>query len=246
MSAFMTGDSAIEMLRIEAQVLMRADRFDRPDGPSGIRLFVASDGCFVTASRRLPGNLARELEGLLGAHTPDADASSEPDGSRACFERLSCFGQVEVKSGPSYLIPGGRRFTTAVSIVDSDAPAAWLEAANPGNWAADEWSCLISGELGPWAMAEVNNRVVSICHTSAVIPGVAAECGTWTDPGYRGRGYAAAATVRWSSLAGGLVRYLFYSTSAGNLSSQRVAARLGLPKLGWSWAWIARPAAPTR
>lgn len=240
----MTGCSAIEMLRIEAQVLGRADGFDRLDGPAGIRLFAAPEGCFAVASRRLSSSLARELEGLLCAQRPQADGSSEPDGSRACFEHLSCFGRVELKSGPSYLVLSGRGFAAAVSIVGSDAPAAWLDAANPGSWAADEWSALINGELGPWAMAEVNGRVVSICHTSALIRGLAAECGTWTDPGYRGRGYAAATTARWSSLAGGVFGYLFYSTSTGNVSSQRVAARLGLPKLGWSWAWIARPGSP--
>ncbi|MFG1701639.1 GNAT family N-acetyltransferase [Nonomuraea sp. M3C6] len=59
------------------------------------------------------------------------------------------------------------------------------------------------------------------------------EAGTWTSPAFRGRGYAATATAAWADLFSGT--RLFYSTSADNHSSQRVAARLGLRNIGWLW-----------
>ena len=62
-----------------------------------------------------------------------------------------------------------------------------------------------------------------------------AEAGTWTDPDFQRRGYAAAVTAAWASLFAPTGRQLFYSTSADNRSSQRVAERLGLHPIGWLW-----------
>ncbi|WP_066951337.1 GNAT family N-acetyltransferase [Microtetraspora fusca] len=62
-----------------------------------------------------------------------------------------------------------------------------------------------------------------------------AEAGTWTDPAFRGRGYAAATTAAWAGLLSADCPHLFYSTSADNLSSQRVAGRLGLRAIGRLW-----------
>jgi predicted GNAT family acetyltransferase len=79
------------------------------------------------------------------------------------------------------------------------------------------------------------DQVVSICHTPRAMTTRAAECGVWTDPAWRGRGRAAAVTAAWADVLRPSGRRLFYSTDAGNLSSQRVAARLGLRLLGWLW-----------
>jgi GNAT superfamily N-acetyltransferase len=115
------------------------------------------------------------------------------------------------------------------------APDAALRGLNPGNWAPDEWDDLLDGVLGPWAMAVVDGRAASICHTPLPMTARAAECGVWTDPAYRGRGYAAAVTAAWADILQPSRRALFYSTDAGNRASQRVAARLQLRPLGWTW-----------
>ncbi|MFC7327966.1 GNAT family N-acetyltransferase [Marinactinospora rubrisoli] len=62
------------------------------------------------------------------------------------------------------------------------------------------------------------------------------------DPGHRGRGHAASVTAHWATEFAEDRRRLFYSTSAENTSSQRVAARLGLRRLGWIWK-LSRPGA---
>ncbi|MDZ7727477.1 MAG: GNAT family N-acetyltransferase [Dehalococcoidia bacterium] len=92
--------------------------------------------------------------------------------------------------------------------------------------------------LGPWAMALVEGRVVSICH-SPRLDDYGAEAGTWTDPAFRGRGYAAAATAVWAKQIHETGSVAFYSTSADNRSSQRVAERLGLELIGWLWKLFA-------
>lgn len=79
-----------------------------------------------------------------------------------------------------------------------------------------------------------DGRVVSMCHTPR-ISSAGAEAGTWTDPKFRGRGYAAAATAAWADLLAATSPFLFYSTTADNRSSQRVAERLGLRQIGWLW-----------
>jgi RimJ/RimL family protein N-acetyltransferase len=115
-----------------------------------------------------------------------------------------------------------------------------LRKANPGNWHPVEWDELLEGRLGPWAMAMDGERVVSICHTPGPLTGRTAECGVWTAPAYRGRGYGAAVTAEWAAIVRPSGRYLFYSTDAENLSSQRLTRRLGLRPLGWTWR-LARP-----
>ena len=85
-------------------------------------------------------------------------------------------------------------------------------------------------------MAIVDQKVVSICHTPRPMTERAAECGVWTHPDYRGRGYAAEVTATWADILRSSGRYLFYSTDAANLSSQRVAARLQLRPIGWTWS----------
>lgn len=57
----------------------------------------------------------------------------------------------------------------------------------------------------------------------------------WTLPGARGRGLAGAVVGAWSSQCAGRVPRLYYSTSVDNLSSQRVAERLGLSRIGELW-----------
>lgn len=102
------------------------------------------------------------------------------------------------------------------------------------NWSGEEWNALVDGALGPWAMVTGDAQVIAICH-SARLTERGAEAGVWTDPDHRGQGHAAAVTAAWASLLAGSGRALFYSTSSTNTSSQRVAARLNLRPIGWTW-----------
>ncbi|WP_285705441.1 GNAT family N-acetyltransferase [Microtetraspora sp. NBRC 16547] len=112
----------------------------------------------------------------------------------------------------------------------------------PGNWEPEEWEELVGGGEGaPWSMIIEGDQVVSICHTPRRTS-AGAEAGTWTSPAFRGRGYAAATTAAWADLLSTECPHLFYSTSADNHSSQRVAERLGLRHIGWLWKLTRTPA----
>jgi RimJ/RimL family protein N-acetyltransferase len=144
--------------------------------------------------------------------------------------------KVKVSGGPSYLVTPPVRAGLAVEVLRSDS-AEHLHLVRsllrPGSWEPAEWAELTSGRAGaPWAMVAEDGQVVSICHSARLTP-LGAEAGTWTSPAYRGRGYAAATTSAWADQLPGI--HLFYSTSADNHSSQRVAQRLRLRPLGWFW-----------
>ena len=140
--------------------------------------------------------------------------------------------------GLCYVVPRETSFDSDAALLRSDDEhKERLKAQNLErlDWTAEEWRQLIAGELGPWAFVMSGDRVVSICHTARLTER-GAEAGTWSDADYRGRGHAAAATAAWASLFPPSGRHLFYSTSAGNASSQRVAERLALPLIGWMWS----------
>jgi hypothetical protein len=87
----------------------------------------------------------------------------------------------------------------------------------------------------PWCVALHDGEIASLVETVRIGP-AGAEAGVNTLPELRGRGFAAAATAGWamSPSLGGRTR--FYSTSATNRSSQRVAERLGLRYIGASFS----------
>lgn len=128
-----------------------------------------------------------------------------------------------------YVFPSTPPPGAETNIVRSnEAIPRWLTGANPGGWHPVEWSELLDGTLGPWAMVVAEQRVLSIAHTPKPMTDVEAECGVWTDPIARGKGFAAAAASAWASILRSTDRRLVYSTTEGNLSSQRVAERLKL------------------
>ncbi len=92
----------------------------------------------------------------------------------------------------------------------------------------------IDERRGPWAGVMVDDRMVSACSTARSSEG-GVEAGTWTEPSYRGQGFAAASTAAWASMLLAGPRLVFYCTDDWNTSSAAVAARLGLRFTGWMW-----------
>ena len=154
-------------------------------------------------------------------------------------------GPVMIEGGPSFTIPPGtRNSSSAVIHTECANPSAAFLTTPPAEtrWEPDEWRHLLTGDLGPWAMAALDERIVSICH-SARLTSRAAEAGVWTDPAFRGKGHAAAVTAAWADLIRPSGLHIFYSTSSANLSSQRVASRLNLRPIGWIWKLVPAPSA---
>ncbi|MCG7506793.1 GNAT family N-acetyltransferase [Mesorhizobium retamae] len=83
----------------------------------------------------------------------------------------------------------------------------------------------------PWCVAIIDDEIASIAF-AARLSDVGAEIGVTTMKAFRGQGFGATVTAAWTQLPPLQHRTLFYSTDRGNLSSQRVAARLGLQQRG--------------
>ena len=235
--------SDIELLALELDTLWLRDERGRlltdrePNGRPAPHMViaVASGGRIIKIGSHVPDALADEL-GAAALREPLSDPAQPPAALSQCARLLEdAVRAIEASSGPSYLIPDDTAYTSAAPIVRfGDADVEHLRAVHPpgANWRPDEWNSLLDGNLGPWAIATSGGHVISICH-SARLTARGAEAGTWTDPGHRGRGHAAAVTAAWASLLRD--RTLFYSTSSDNASSQRVAARLKLRPIGWTW-----------
>ena len=232
----MTHLTDLELLELAAEMSMDGRR--RLVGTCGVTIAATRDGHILFVGSEVPDILIPALFASFAASPRSPAPDREPPALRACRAILeSVCAPLSLDAGPYYLIEPGVRFETRAPVARSDtSPSERLRRLNPGNWEHDEWDELLDGALGPWTMALVDDRVVSICHTPRRMTERAAECGVWTHPDYRGRGYAAAVTATWAEILRPSGRYLFYSTDAGNRSSQRVAARLQLRPIGWTWS----------
>jgi hypothetical protein len=232
-----------ELLCLEEEMIL--DERGRIGGHWGLTIAVARDGQGLFLGSEIADDLARDLRAAFDASARRTDPTVPPAAFADCERLLAESGEpVQSRSGPYFVIPPGTHFHSSAEITRSTGPGAErLRTRNPGNWAPGEWEELIDGRLGPWAVASVGDRVVSICHTPRVMNERAAECGVWTDPEFRGAGHAAAVTAAWAGVLHPSGRHLFYSTDADNRSSRRVAARLRLREIGWTWT-LRRPAVP--
>ena len=186
----------------------------------------------------VPTHLAAALETMWNTPRQACDPTTPPPMLDEC-ERLLVAEGWKVRIGKVnlvYVIPQGVSFASSATLHRSDdALPTWLRQANPGNWDPIEWDELLDGKLGPWVMATDDRRVVSITHTPTLQTEQSVEAGAWTDPEFRGRGYGAAVTAEWADVLRPSGRVLFYSTGPDNVSSQRLAERLGLRRVGHQW-----------
>jgi hypothetical protein len=202
----------------------------------GITIACAPGAHALWIGTRVPDAVAAELAAVFAATAPAPDPAVRPAVLDRCIDLLAAGRAVEVNAGPSFVFPAAVPAFPGIRVERSDAPRrAGLRDANPGNWLPLEWAELLAGQLGPWTMVLDGDHAVSICHTPHALTSRSAECGVWTHPDVRGRGYAAATAAAWADIVRPTGRALFYSTDADNRSSQRVASRLQLRPIGWTW-----------
>lgn len=232
--------SDLALLRTEMAVLWDLDDRHRLHGPPELVVATTTDAIMAAVGAGIPDHLAAAVLDIAVHATPSPPAHP-PAIMRRCHELLAdtAPGTLTLSGGPSYLVCPPLGSHPPVPVLRSDSHNAHsVRSLRPDNWEPQEWDELVGGSAGaPWAMVVQDGQVVSICHTPRRTP-TGAEAGTWTAPAFRGRGYAAAATAAWADLLAADCPYLFYSTSADNRSSQRVAERLGLRHLGWLWKLV--------
>ncbi|GAA5005821.1 GNAT family N-acetyltransferase [Actinopolymorpha pittospori] len=230
----------LELLHIQAGASF--DARGRIAGCYGATIASSTDGQSLWIGSDVADDTATELVAEFDRAPPPSSPIEPPPALTACERILARVnGELTHTSGPSYVIPDDviledTESAVGTTITRSDgADTEALRGANPGNWHPIEWSELLDGKLGPWTMITDSGRAISICHTPGPLTKSAGECGVWTDPRFRGRGYAAATAAAWVPLVRAPGRHLFYSTDTDNLSSQRVAHRLNLLEIGWTW-----------
>lgn len=84
----------------------------------------------------------------------------------------------------------------------------------------------------PWCVVMDGGEIAAMCF-AARLTNKGAAAGVYTFPAWRGRGLAGVATAAWSSHPDLADHELGYSTLMSNTASQQVAARLGLPRIGF-------------
>lgn len=117
----------------------------------------------------------------------------------------------------------------------AEPPDPSLLAVRPEQqWELPEWTDLLAGRLGPWAIAVADGRVAALCHAPRDRDGTA-EAGVWTHPDHRGRGYAGVVTAAWAQVARETRDSLYYSHFDDNQASRTVARKLGARPIGRIW-----------
>lgn len=205
----------------------------------GPRLFLSGcrAGNQVVLRHDVGAATVQAVEALVAREAPWFDAAADP----ACLDDLiTLLGReapVEsVSRSLIYRLPHDLTFPADLRILRSDTAEGLGWLANLAQ-AGMPQHLLDAGFLGegdfwtPWCVA-LEGETIAAMGFAARIASCAAEIGVYTFPGFRGRGLAAAVTAAWSGLPELADRPLFYSTLITNLSSQRVAARLGLPAFG--------------
>ncbi len=212
----------------------RIERENDPDRSPGPNFWLAgsAEGNMFGISADVSDRVAAELEGL---------ASTEPTFAHPAMPRhldryLEMLASTRHNFGLIYELPRGLSFASPARIIDSESEAgrnllqSFAANGTPTGLAEvgfhdkqDFWS--------PWCVAVINGDIVSIAF-AARLSDVGAEVGVTTMKAFRGQGFGAAVTAAWTQLPSLQDRTLFYSTDRANLSSQRVAARLGLNQRG--------------
>jgi hypothetical protein len=241
------ADNDLGLLRIDLETLFalstagRILRESPPDNSDGPRLFLAgcAGGNLLAVRHDIDGETAQRAGALAAAEPPWFDPEIRP----ACLEALIALASRETLARAAtpaliYRLPSGMAYAADATIVRSDQvegvallerlardgmPRHLIAAGFVG--VADFWA--------PWCGALVGAEIAALAF-AARLGERGAEVGVFTFPGFRGQGLAAAVTAAWSALPGLANRALFYSTHKTNVSSQRVAARLGLRRIGVS------------
>jgi hypothetical protein len=238
----------LRLLRVDIDTMFvmsasgRIERENDPDRSPGPRMFFT--GCpFGNIARvryDVDDRVAQRVLDLAAKAPPWRDPDVLPAGVEKIVELLSCDQPAEtVVTHLIYELPNGLRYEHSAPIVGGDSPEGQAMLARLSERGMPDYM-VDAGFKGtrdfwePWCVAVDGAEIASIAF-AARLSAIGAEVGVYTFPKYRGRGFAAAVTASWTSLESLNQRALFYSTAKSNRSSQRVAARLGLRRIGASF-----------
>jgi hypothetical protein len=240
----------IEILSLQPEtvfVLNGAGRILRgraPDGKPGPRLYFAGcdEGNVLRQRHDVGAAVAAGIARLAAQEPPFRDAGVPPIHLTRYVDLLAAEAPAErAELGWVWTLPGELGVPPSATLVHSGSAAGdrlvteILERGMPAAMIALGFVDL--GEFWePWCVSLEGGEIASIAFTPGMGE-VSSEVGVATVPAFRGRGHAAAAVAGWAGHPALVGRTLFYSTTVGNRSSQRVTERLRLPLLGAS-LWV--------
>ena len=217
----------------------RIVRTNDPDPSAGPLLWLAgsADGNVFGLRADVSPDVAGEVHALLAEEPVFVPPHDTPHALDRCVRLLTRDGAIpRYIPGMVYALPTALPAIPGATTVDSESAEGRALyngfRANGMPEGLKEIGFIDAGEFwAPWCAALVDGVPVSACF-AARLSDDGAEAGVATARAFRGRGLAAAATAGWTRIASLQPRALFYATDRTNLSSQRVAARLGLRRIG--------------
>ena len=241
----MTSD--LDLLRVQYRTLFlttesgRIVRENDPDHSSGPRFWLGGCATGNLAGLRMdvPASIADEIMALVATEPIFLERGSRPRHLARYLELLSQKGAAPRQSFlMNYQLPNDLEFERRPVLIHSEnEESRRLLDFFTTHGIPDDLQELgfrdVSEFWEPWCFALHESRIASVA-IAARLSETGAELGISTVRTLRGRGFAAAAAAGWSRLKSLRSRVLFYSTHRTNVSSQRVAERLGLRYLGAS------------
>jgi GNAT acetyltransferase-like protein len=237
----------LRLLRVDIDTLFvmsatgRIVRQNDPDHSPGPRAFFIGcpDGNFARVRHDLDDGIAEKILSVVAKAPPWRDPDAMPECSSQMVELLSAQPE-NVSSALIYRLPNDLSCEYRAEVVRGGSPDGRAMLARLADRGMPQYMRDAGFKSGadfwePWCSALDGGEIASMCY-AARLSDKGAEAGVYTFPKYRGRGLAAAVTTSWASMPALKDRALFYSTSVANRSSQRVAARLGLRRIGASFS----------
>lgn len=219
----------------------RIVRQNDPDHSAGPRVFFIGcpDGNFARVRHDLDDRIAARVVEAAAKEAPWRDSDAMPECASRMVELLSA-RRENVSTALIYRLPNDVGCESHAVIVRGDsrdgrAMLARLADRGMPQYMQDAGFKNVADFWEPWCVALDGGEIASMCY-AARLSDKGAEAGVYTFPNHRARGLAAAVTASWASMPALKDRALFYSTSVANKSSQLVAARLGLRRIGASFS----------
>ncbi|MGH2631938.1 MAG: GNAT family N-acetyltransferase [Tepidiformaceae bacterium] len=233
----MTQLSPLALMELQVRTLYELDAFGRiirmntgaepPVPRAAPRFFLGRThaGNVVLLHQDLPKHVAAELRTIAAAEPLAYDFEAPPRQLYPLLHALRRHASAQdIWRGPAFTFPEELSAPSAnvAELTREDTHRLHPELAE---WAVDFPDC------EPAFSAFEDGVAVAICASARLGRG-GAEAGVETASGFRGKGYAGAATTAWAQAIRDSGRVPFYSTSWENSASRAVARKLGLTLFG--------------
>ena len=231
--AFLRLEAATTFVLDDRGRILRENDPDQSPGPR-VAFVSCAEGGVAHVRADVDDRVAAKIADLFSAEPPWVSPHVLPNCLAEVFALLEPATRSEASL--SYRMPSRLPVDSQRQWLESETGAgeaflAVLRTAGIPRHLVEAGFASVADFWPPWCVL-IEDGVIAALAFAARISAEGAAVGVYTFPAFRGRGLAAAVTARWSSHPALTGRTLFYGTSVNNISSQRVAARLELERVG--------------